>query len=396
MKKLIICCDGTWNRLDSDKVTNVVCMAEAVASRSAEGATQIVYYDEGVGSGKAVAERMDRMLGGAFGSGLMTKVEHAYRFLVFNYDPGDEIYIFGFSRGAFTARSLAGLIRNCGIVEQRQARRIGEAIALYRARGPDSHPDADASCRFRARTSPATYLNERDFAWRKNADPTFREENCTRLRLRYLGVWDTVGALGVPAHILFSSRFNKRHQFHDHNLSSIIESARHAVALDEFRRSYEPALWENLDVLNKSAHEDGWFGVPFRQNWFPGDHSSVGGGGDSEKLSSAAFSWIAEGAEEAGLVLDTGTMLLARSQMDHRGPLRSSRKAFFSAETLMSKRIRCGPKFVEDVGDSAHRRWGEAAGALDGGAVYRPKALASLYDAMLRWQERRRKDGGLS
>jgi uncharacterized protein (DUF2235 family) len=239
MKKLVICCDGTWNRLDNRNVTNVVRMAQAVASRAVDGSPQIVCYDEGVGSGRAVAETTDRVLGGAFGSGLMTRVEQAYRFLAFNHDPGDEIYIFGFSRGAFTARSLAGLIRNCGIVEQRQARRIGEAIALYRERGPESHPDAEKSCAFRASVSPRAYLNERDLEWRRR-DGGFREADCRRLRIRYLGVWDTVGALGIPAHIMFSSHFNKSYQFHDHNLSSVIESARHAVALDEFRRSYEP------------------------------------------------------------------------------------------------------------------------------------------------------------
>jgi uncharacterized protein (DUF2235 family) len=379
MKKLIICCDGTWNRLDSDSVTNVVRMAEVVASRAADGTPQIVYYDEGVGSGKAVAETADRVLGGAFGSGLMTKVEHAYRFLAFNYDPGDEIYIFGFSRGAFTARSLAGLIRNCGIVEQRQARRIGEALALYRGRGPDSHPDAEKSCAFRASVSPKAYLNERDLEWRRR-DPGFRDEDCRRLRIRHLGVWDTVGALGVPAHVLFSGIFNKSYRFHDHNLSSIIESARHAVALDEFRQSFEPALWENLDVLNEAAHEAGWFGMPFRQAWFPGDHSSVGGGGDTTKLSSGAFLWIAEGAQEAGLALDA--QALAQVKADHRGPLRSSPTKLFSLATVMRKRSRAGPHLIEDVADPTRARWREPAEALPENALYRPESLSRIADKM--------------
>ncbi len=105
MKRIVICCDGTWNRLDAAHVTNVVRLAEAVDGHPDDGTHQIVYYDEGVGSGAAVAGRIDR-------------------FLVFNYEPDDEIYIFGLSRGAFTARSLAGLIRNCGIVQQSQGRRL--------------------------------------------------------------------------------------------------------------------------------------------------------------------------------------------------------------------------------------------------------------------------------
>jgi uncharacterized protein (DUF2235 family) len=382
MKKLIICCDGTWNRLDSDEVTNVVRMAEAVASRSAEGATQIVYYDEGVGSGSAVASRIDRTLGGAFGSGLMTKVEHAYRFLVFNHDPGDEIYIFGFSRGAFTARSLAGLIRNCGIVEQRQARRIGEAIALYRGRGQDCHPDADASCAFRASASPATYLNQRDLAWRMAANPAFREQDCTRLRLRYLGVWDTVGALGVPSHLLFAGLFNRRHAFHDGKLSSTVESARHALALDEFRQSFEPARWENLDILNEAERNAGAGEAKYRQHWFPGDHSSVGGGGVEERLSSGAFGWIAEGAQEAGLALEPAALARVLAQADHRGGLRSSPSKRLSLETIMRKRARPGPQLIEDVAEPARARWRETAEALQGQALYRPSSLARVAKEM--------------
>jgi uncharacterized protein (DUF2235 family) len=384
MKKLVICCDGTWNRLDSANVTNVVRMAEAVASRAAAGTPQIVYYDEGVGSGSAVASGIDRALGGALGSGLMTKVEHAYRFLVFNYDPGDEIYIFGFSRGAFTARSLAGLIRNCSILEQRQARRIGEAIALYRGRGQDCHPDADASCRFRASTSPASYLNERDLVWRRRDNPAFREEDCMRLRLRYIGVWDTVGALGVPSHLVFASLFNRRYSFHDHNLSSTVESARHALALDEFRRSFEPALWSNLDILNEAARHAGAGETRYRQHWFPGDHSSVGGGGVEEKLSSGAFLWIAEGAQEAGLALDPEALARVKALADHRGPLRSSPGRLFSMETLMRKRPRAGPHLIEDVAEPARARWREPAEALPENAPYRPESLRRIATAMPR------------
>ncbi len=376
MKKIVICCDGTWNRLDGEKVTNVVRIAEAVSSRDAEGTLQVVYYDEGVGSGKAVAEAADRLIGGAFGGGLMTKVEQAYRFLVFNYDPGDEIFIFGFSRGAFTARSLAGLIRNCGIVEQAQARRIGEAIALYRGRGPESHPDSDASCAFRARIAPRVHLNDHELDWRRANLPGFREGASVRLRIRYLGVWDTVGALGVPNHLLLAGLFNRGHAFHDTVLSSSIESARHAVAIDEFRRAYEPALWSNLARLNASAEDPAE--APFRQEWFPGDHSSVGGGGETASLSSGALLWIAEGAGLAGLALEARALAEAREEADHRGPLRSKAKRFVSLETFMRKGPRRGPAALEDVSEPARRRWREPAANLHEKALYRPEALAGL------------------
>ncbi len=378
MKRIVICCDGTWNRLDAAHVTNVVRLAEAVDGHTDDGIHQIVYYDEGVGSGAAVVSWLDRLLGGAFGSGLMQKVEHAYRFLVFNYEPGDEIYIFGFSRGAFTARSLAGLIRNCGIVQQSQGRRLHQAVALYRQRGDRGHPDSDASCRFRSEVSPSVYLNDRELAWRKKNIPDFNPENCLPIRLRYLGVWDTVGALGVPNHFWISGLFNKGSRFHDAELSSAVESARHAVALDEYRRAYEPTLWSNLDLLNAAtASDDPQAGPWYQQSWFPGDHSSIGGGGDVIGHSSAALLWVAEGAQAVGLKFREGALDDARKQVDHRAALRSHSKSGWLAK-LLSRAARKGPALLEDVSHHARLRWQEPPDNLPERAKYRPEALKRL------------------
>lgn len=380
MKRIAICCDGTWNRLDAANVTNVVRIAEAIDAHSDDGSHQVVYYDEGVGSGAAVAGRIDRFLGGAFGSGLMQKVEQAYRFLVFNYEPGDEIYIFGFSRGAFTARSLAGLIRNCGIVQQSQGRRLRQAIDLYRQRDASGHPDADESCRFRSEVSPAVYLNARELAWRRENIPAFDDEQCLQIRLRYVGVWDTVGALGVPNHFWISGIFNKSSRFHDAKLSSTVESARHAVAIDEFRRSYEPSLWDNLDLLNAAASTKGMTEEPlYQQSWFPGDHSSIGGGGDTTAHSSAALIWIAEGAEAVGLKFRKEGLDAARSEVDHLGSLRSHSNVGLLAR-IMSRAPRIGPALVEEVSTSARMRWQASAEYLPEKALYRPDPLLSLKD----------------
>ena len=135
-KKLVVLCDGTWNGLDMRHRTNVSQLAEAVAPYGADGTTpQIVFYDEGVGSASGVGGLTDRLLrarGGAVGAGLDARIEAAYRFLVANYQPEDEIYVFGFSRGAYTARSLCGLIRKCGILKRRHLNRSPEAMRLYR------------------------------------------------------------------------------------------------------------------------------------------------------------------------------------------------------------------------------------------------------------------------
>ncbi len=119
MKRLVFCFDGTWNKIDAEFSTNVVITAESVLPLSRNGVAQLIYYDEGVGT-----SRFDRIRGGVFGNGLVQNLAEAYRFLIFNYTSGDEIYIFGFSRGAYTARSFAGLLSTCAIPLRMHAGRV--------------------------------------------------------------------------------------------------------------------------------------------------------------------------------------------------------------------------------------------------------------------------------
>ncbi|MCB1489587.1 MAG: DUF2235 domain-containing protein [Bauldia sp.] len=378
-KRIVVCCDGTWNRLNAAQPTNVVKFAEMVAPRSSDGMLQLVWYDEGVGSGDTtVGRNLDRWLGGAFGAGLMTKVEHAYRFLMFNYDPGDEIYILGFSRGAYTARSLAGLIRNCGIVQRSRARRVKEAITLYRRRDKDSHPDADASCALRYDVCPDIYLSTADLKWRrKNIQGFDPEAEATPLKIAYVGVWDTVGALGLPNYFWIAGLFNRRYRFHDADLSSSVQAARQALALDEYRRAFEPSLWNNLDILNDAAVAGGR-GIRFRQTWFPGDHSSVGGGWPEAGLSSETLLWLIEGAAECGLEFRPGAVAAARKAVDRRARLTGRSRKSLSVANLFAKRPRSGPEIVADVSTAALCRWRMPATALPGGVLYRPRSLSRV------------------
>src|SRR2546421_4524568 len=119
MKRLVFCFDGTWNRIDAAHSTNVVMTAESVLPLASDNVSQLIYYHEGVGTG-----RWDRIRGGIFGSGLVQNLADAYRFLIFNHTPGDEIYVFGFSRGAYTARSFVGLIGCCGILLRKDAGKV--------------------------------------------------------------------------------------------------------------------------------------------------------------------------------------------------------------------------------------------------------------------------------
>src|SRR5437762_3114989 len=151
MTTIVLCCDGTWDDADSEKdpktgeicVSNVLKFAVRCAKKAKDGSLQIVYYDQGVGTGNV----LDKLGGGAFGEGLQANINDVYRFLIANYTPGDKIYIVGFSRGAYTARSIAGMIRRCGILERENVRSYPDAKALYR-KGVDAA--SDEAKKFRA------------------------------------------------------------------------------------------------------------------------------------------------------------------------------------------------------------------------------------------------------
>jgi uncharacterized protein (DUF2235 family) len=303
-------------------------------------------------------------MGGAFGSGLTETIEEAYRFLVFTYAPGDEVHLFGFSRGAFTARSLAGMIRNCGILERAQAAAIPEALALYRARSAKAGPDSPRALAFRAAHAAPVTTGATEAAWRAARGLPAG----VPLRLAYLGVWDTVGALGVPGYLGAAAWLNRGLRFHDTALSWTVAAARHAVAIDERRRTFPPTLWENLRALN--GGDDG----PFAQRWFPGDHGSVGGGAPVTALSDEALVWVAEGAEASGLALDPDAVADWRAGRDALGPLASAKSLLRRLLTLDSA-DRAGPTRLGELADAAVRRW-------RGDPGYRPAPLRGLAELL--------------
>ncbi len=385
MKRLIYCCDGTWNTSDSAHPTNVVKLAQMVVPTTPDGTKQIVNYVVGVGSGRGagrLARLIDRFAGGALGTGLMANVVDAYRALVFAYEPGDEIYIFGFSRGAFTARSLAGLIRSTGIIEPRNVWMIPEAVARYRSGEAKTKPDDEASFQYRLRWSPGTYTSMDERIWREGLPaPKGAVDPGQPLSITYLGVWDTVGALGVPGHLkTLASLFNGRHGFHDAKLSRSVKAARHAVAIDERRRTFDPTLWEKLEELDAANGGRG----KYYQKWFPGNHGSVGGGGEIVSLSNDALIWVAEGAQHEGLVLNQNALKAAGSAVDYRGSLRNTaaKPGFLAPFLNMISRDRAGPKNHRDLSRSARARWHETPDRLANMEPYRPGTLDKIRIAL--------------
>lgn len=371
MRRLVFCCDGTWNHSESAYPTNVLKLARAIPGVAEDGVSQVVFYLEGVGTGRGTgnfAKKIDRLGGGMFGWGLLQNVVDAYKNLVFNYRPGDEIYIFGFSRGAHTARSLAGMIRSVGILDRDRIHMLPEAIKRYQNRGATGHPDAPENCAFRWENSRSVTTGGAEREWRKLHHPETDLTEVVPLKITYLGVWDTVGAMGVPSFLWISKLFNKRYTFHDFALSSSVASARHAIAIDERRATFPDAPWDNLDELN-ARRPDGTE-LPYQQLWFPGDHGSVGGGGDITGLSDDALTWVVEGAVAKGLQLTPGFLAAAAHSVDHAAPLvniTSQKWSFTSWAMSMVTKDRSGPQLLSDVAPSARKRW------VDDG--YRPGTL---------------------
>ena len=290
MKRIITCSDGTWNRPNVTEEgvairTNVQKIFAAINKIDKSGGKniyQLKYYDEGVG---AKGNMLKRFFNGATGKGIDDNILNAYKFIIWNYDPGDELYIFGFSRGAYTARSLAGLIRNCGILKDNNLDLINEAYSIYRNRtSPDYAPEGIVAKKFREQYA---------YPFDKN-----------NFRIKLVGVWDTVGSLGIP--LAWFQFYNKmKYAFYDTKLSSMIEYAYHALAVDEKRGNFKPTLWEESD--NKIVPGD-HIQQTVEQRWFAGVHSNIGGGYADEGLSDITLSWMITKAKALGLSFDADYM----------------------------------------------------------------------------------------
>jgi len=387
MKRLVFCFDGSWNRIDAPHPTNVLFTAESVLPLAGETA-QLIYYDEGVGT-----EQGEKFRGGMFGRGIEKNLNDAYRFLVFNHTPGDEIYIFGFSRGAFTARSFAGLIANSGILARSRVGFVNQMMQSYRSRpNPVTAEFRLAMMRYRAENCPDVCISEAEDEWRAaQPDGKYRKGQSPLLSIRYVGIWDTVGALGVPGYVLGASLANREYQFHDCDLSPFIQSARHAVSIDERKQDFSPTLWENLPELNRArGSKPDVPDAPYQQVWFPGNHGSTGGGGDVRGLADQALEWIWEGARAAGLRFDTapGSMLYSLKPDDREPLVNSTSKAkWYDPVNFIIGRLPVadrspGPDQLHQVSLSARRRWHRPAGELPEKAAYRPKTLTLVADVL--------------
>jgi uncharacterized protein (DUF2235 family) len=350
-RKLVLLFDGTWSKPESN--TNVERLRRLIATHDAAGNAQLVNYIPGVG----VTPGLTHLLGGAFGYGLAENVLDGYRWLCDAWQPGDELYLFGFSRGAYTARSLGGMLRKCGLLTRAADGRVAEAdiAGAYDFYRDTTVKPADA------------------------AAVTYRTRHSVEIAIHFIGVWDTVGALGIPATASWFPYARARYQFHDTELSKIVRYAYQALALDEHRADFAPTVWTRnpytvppgeTPTSKKAAQID------IEQRWFIGAHGDVGGGNacdgagrTPDLLPDLPLAWLQRKAMACGLGC---TANFSPGRDAAAGTPRNSYAEFMSGIYKLFKSPfdrTLGSGINETVDDSVWQRW-----RVD--ASYRSPALA--------------------
>ncbi len=328
-KRIVICADGTWNRpeknLKKDFPTNVLKLARAVSPAGKDKMPQQVFYDWGVGAD------YDHLIGGITGKGLNKNIMDDYRYIVQNYSPGDELFLFGFSRGAYTIRCLCGLINNCGIIKRKDAALIQRAFNHYKRNGAAFAPEGEESIKFREKYSYES-----------------RE-------IKFVGVWDTVGAMGIP--ISFLGLFDDKDEFYDTKIGKNIRIARHALAIDEHREDFIPTIWKHRQDMD------------LKQVWFAGAHADIGGSYKPDKsgyeMSDNALDWIIGEAENFGLAIEDHLKLMIKK--NPLAKIHNSRRSFYRAKKKFYRDIDHGNGPVL-IHKSVKQRWDKLPG-------YRPRNL---------------------
>lgn len=296
-KNIVICYDGTGNEYGPHN-TNVVGTFQAMIRDPA----QIGFYDPGVGTfsflGRVFGKRIGVMLGKAFGYGLRRNIEDGYRYLMEYYDEGDRLFLFGFSRGAFAARSLAGMLHDVGLLERGSMNLVPYATRIY--------------------------LGDED----ETVAEGFKSTYCHECKPLFVGVWDTVASLG-----LFLGK-----RFPDTNLNDDVAFGYQAISIDEQRKKFPISLWDEDDAPRKQT---------IVQVWFRGVHSDIGGGYPERGLSDIALIWLLEHAQQHGLRLKDGWK--SGFSPDPLGEVHNSRIGIWRIWRPAPREIPPGAKIHESV-----------------------------------------------
>ncbi len=334
-KNIVLFSDGTGNSSAKDQKTNVWRLFQALDQTKVD---QIAKYDDGVGTS---SNKYLAAIGGAFGWGLKRNVIDLYKFVCLNYEKGDNLYGFGFSRGAFTVRVLVGLIATEGLVTFRSSEELDHnAAAAYRhyryKRFPTRSPFVFVMRRLcnvllAAKDRIKGYLAYSEIA--KQTKAAGRIE----IQIRFLGLWETVEAYGMPLKrgidwVLWPMLFG------DLILSPLVQRACHALSLDDERTAFHPLLWDEVAEANMVANHH----VPagrITQVWFAGAHSNVGGGYPEDQLSLVSLNWIMAEAIDHGLILKQETVAQLMAAQSPYARLYDSRAGFASYYSYAPRQI---------------------------------------------------------
>lgn len=301
-KNIIVCSDGTGNTAIKGRGTNVFKLFEAVDLSghrfNPSLPPQVAIYDDGVGTQNL---KLVRIASGACGFGLARNVKQLYMEIVRLYDPpepetrgepakpGDALYLFGFSRGAFTVRTLVGLIATCGLLDRKKLDAQGRTTADDLKQTVAEAYEAYRKC---YRTRLAQIFGRKPD---RSAGADFKQKySHDHVRIAFLGVWDTVDAVGLPFYLSdLTNATVYRFKFPDARLSPSVERACHALAIDDERQSFHPRVWDE--------HDEDLAKRRISQVWFAGAHSNVGGGYPKQGMSLVALDWMLSQAEHVGL-----------------------------------------------------------------------------------------------
>ena len=298
-KNIVLCSDGTGNTAIKARGTNVFKLYEAVDIQGHKYdpslKQQVAFYDDGVGTSSLTPIRL---IGGAFGFGFRKNVKDLYTELVHVYEPGDHIYLFGFSRGAYTVRALSGMIEYCGILDIKNVEKVGYKSLKERVDRCWTAFRREAFQRVterkRRNNLPSSDTTQQDGKRREAFGACMDDKHLPHgaVTIEFVGVWDTVGAVGTPfeeLRDLFNWIYPMR--FSELTPSSRIKRACHALSIDDDRRTFYPELWNERGI--RATQVD--------QVWFAGVHSNVGGGYVKHGMSLVALDWMMAEAERCGL-----------------------------------------------------------------------------------------------
>lgn len=280
-KNIVVMSDGTGQDGGKDPDSNVYLLFKMLESRTKN---QVVFYDRGLGTG------WRKLTGNAFGVGISKNIRECYHFIFEHFESEDKVFLFGFSRGAYTVRSLAGFITLCGILPKSRPELIDQAYKIYKIS---------------------------DQSKREQKMKGFREKhNTMNCPIEFVGVWDTVRALGTP--FKFMEMLNPfKHNFHDHVLNSNIKNGVHALSIDDERLTFHPTPWDERKISP---------GQNIVQVWFAGVHSDIGGSYVERGLSDITLDWMLKYAKKSGLLIYPRQKVQIRP--DPNGLMHDSRSGF--------------------------------------------------------------------